>query len=60
MILAENFPNKSIYTQTSNPGAKSDIARYDILFRYGGVYADVDLNVLNPLISLMSIVLSVD
>jgi len=35
--------NASVYNNTSNYGEKSDIARYEILYRFGGVYLDVDI-----------------
>ena len=41
---AENFGliNKKIFDSIDNPGAKSDIFRYEILYRYGGLYVDTD------------------
>lgn len=35
--------NKKIYRKASNWGEKSDILRYEILYRYGGVYLDCDV-----------------
>tara|TARA_R110002110_G_scaffold53643_3_gene154665 strand:- start:1286 stop:2026 length:741 start_codon:yes stop_codon:yes gene_type:complete len=37
----DKFPNKNI-EKTKNYGQKSDILRYDILKKYGGVYVDID------------------
>ena len=34
--------NASIFNRASNLGAKSDIFRYEILYRFGGVYVDID------------------
>lgn len=34
--------NRKIYDETSNYGSKSDIARYEILYRIGGLYVDTD------------------
>jgi mannosyltransferase OCH1-like enzyme len=34
--------NKEMFDATSNYGEKSDIWRYEILERYGGLYADID------------------
>lgn len=34
--------NKELYDGTTNMGSKSDILRYEILYRYGGVYVDTD------------------
>jgi len=41
---AENFGlvNKKIYNTTNNYGIKSDIFRYEILYRHGGLYTDTD------------------
>lgn len=40
--------NKEIYEATQNYGAKSDIARYEILYRFGGLYVDMDFECLQP------------
>jgi mannosyltransferase OCH1-like enzyme len=37
-----------IFHKTANYGAKSDIARYEILNKYGGIYADTDFECLKP------------
>jgi mannosyltransferase OCH1-like enzyme len=34
--------NRSLYDSTKNIGFKSDIARYEILYKYGGIYIDTD------------------
>ena len=34
--------NKDLYAETDSFGHKSDMLRYEILKRYGGLYADVD------------------
>jgi len=41
---AENFGliNKKMYDTIPNYGVKSDIFRYEILYRYGGLYVDTD------------------
>ena len=44
-----NLVNQRYYDEESNYGAKSDIFRYEILYRYGGVYLDVDIVLLKPL-----------
>lgn len=41
--------NKKWYDQTDNYGFKSDIARYEILYRFGGVYVDTDYECFRPL-----------
>jgi len=49
------FDNKEIYNQTTNFGAKSDILRYAILKKYGGMYIDTDFECLHNFDSLHSI-----
>ena len=48
----EAFPwtgiNKHLYTLAWNYGMKSDILRYEILWHYGGIYADVDVECIKP------------
>ena len=34
--------NRNLYDSTNNIGFKSDIARYEILYKYGGIYIDTD------------------
>eukprot|EP01036_Dinobryon_divergens_P024599 gene24599-33067_t len=41
--------NRRIYDRAKNFGMKSDIARYEILHRFGGVYVDLDIEFLRPL-----------
>lgn len=45
-----NFPfyNKTLYDASKNYGERSDIARYEILHRYGGLYLDVDFECIKP------------
>jgi len=43
-----NLVNKDIYNAATNWGEKSDIARYEILFRFGGLYIDTDFECLQP------------
>lgn len=47
---AARFPfiNKQLFEQAQNPGEKSDIWRYEILFQFGGLYVDVDYECLQP------------
>lgn len=40
--------NRAFFEQETNWGAKSDIARYEILHQFGGVYVDVDFKCLHP------------
>lgn len=37
-----NMVNKEAFNETPNKGQKSDIWRYEILYRYGGLYVDTD------------------
>lgn len=41
--------NKEFYDATTNYGVKSDILKWEIIYRYGGVYVDVDYEPLAPL-----------
>lgn len=45
------FPlyNQEFYDETKNYGTKSDILRWELLYRFGGVYLDMDYECLNPL-----------
>ncbi len=49
MIDNLELVNKDAYYCTSNLGYKSDIARYEILNKFGGVYADTDFECLGKL-----------
>jgi len=46
----ETFPfyNKTLFDAATNYGQKSDIWRYEILYRYGGLYVDTDFFALKP------------
>ena len=41
--------NQEFYDATDNYGVKSDILRWELLHRYGGVYIDMDYECLQPL-----------
>lgn len=41
--------NQQFYDETTNYGMKSDIARLEIIYRFGGVYIDIDVEALAPL-----------
>ena len=43
------------YARASNYGEKSDIARYEILRKFGGVYVDCDFEPLKPLDALLGV-----
>lgn len=44
-----NLKNKKFYDKAQNYGERSDIARYEILYRFGGVYLDVDFECVRSL-----------
>jgi hypothetical protein len=41
--------NKAIFDASTNWGEKSDIARYEIVYRYGGLYVDTDYESVKPM-----------
>ena len=45
------FPlyNQQFYDASENYGTKSDILRWELLYRFGGLYVDTDYECLNPL-----------
>ena len=51
-IVAFGLYNQEMYDEAENYGEKSDIARYEILERFGGVYVDIDFECLQPLDAL--------
>ena len=44
-----NLEYQDLYDKSRSYPAKSDIARYEILYRYGGVYRDMDVKCYRPL-----------
>ncbi|MFC1845669.1 glycosyltransferase family 32 protein [Candidatus Dependentiae bacterium] len=48
-IEALNLQNDSCYHAAVNYGERSDIARYEILYQFGGVFADIDMECLKPI-----------
>jgi len=48
-ILKLGLVNERKFLQAKNPGVKSDIARYEILFKFGGIYVDTDFEALKPI-----------
>lgn len=48
MIEGLDLVNKAQYDASTNYGQKADIARYEILYRFGGVYVDIDFECLQP------------
>ena len=44
-----NVEHLNVYSKKINPGYRSDILRYTILKKYGGIYVDTDFECLKPL-----------
>ncbi len=44
-----NLQNKHLFDAAKNYGEKSDVFRYEILYRYGGTYLDTDYQCIQPL-----------
>jgi mannosyltransferase OCH1-like enzyme len=42
-ILAENFPSEDLFLLARSYAEQADIARYEIIHRYGGLYIDTDI-----------------
>ena len=49
--VKELFPlyNQQFYDQNDGMGVKSDLLKWEIIYRFGGVYTDVDFECLRPL-----------
>ncbi len=45
--------NQQFYDETKNYGVKSDIARLEIIYRFGGIYADMDVECLRSFDELL-------
>lgn len=43
------FENRGFYDRANNYGEKSDILKWEIVYRFGGVYVDTDFECLQPL-----------
>jgi len=48
-IEALHLENKACYNAAINYAERSDIARYEIIYRFGGVYADIDMECVKPI-----------
>ena len=51
---ANELKNHKAFDVATNYGEKSDILRYELLFRHGGVYADVDFECIRSFDELLS------
>lgn len=47
-ILETELHNGKQFLQAKNPAIKSDLARYELLYKFGGIYADTDFEALKP------------
>lgn len=50
-----NFPEKHLLEKCANLGIKSDILRYVILYKFGGLYVDTDMECLRPFDDLIKL-----
>lgn len=46
--------NRDYFDAADNPGMKADIWRYEIIYKYGGVYVDCDMECRRPIDNLIS------
>jgi mannosyltransferase OCH1-like enzyme len=51
--LPDDLVRKEAYERLRNPAERSDIIRLEVLFRFGGVYADTDVECLRPIDPLL-------
>jgi len=47
-----DLQNRQYFEEETNYGAKSDILRYELLYKFGGVYIDIDIEVVKSLTQL--------
>jgi inositol phosphorylceramide mannosyltransferase catalytic subunit len=47
-VASLGLRNQKLFDEAKNYGEKADIARYEILNRYGGLYVDIDIECLRP------------
>ena len=48
-IIKENFTSLDLYKNAKSYAERADIMRYEILYKYGGVYLDTDVDCIKPL-----------
>ena len=54
-LKGEEFINKDIILDKSlNPGLRADALRLEILYKYGGIYIDIDMALVQPLDTMFS------
>jgi hypothetical protein len=55
-FIARYYPEHvALYTRQSYPAWKSDLVRYLLMYKYGGVYIDVDMRLLLPLHDIVNL-----
>jgi inositol phosphorylceramide mannosyltransferase catalytic subunit len=47
-VAMMDLPNRALFDSMTNYGPKSDLLRYEILRKYGGLYVDTDFECLKP------------
>jgi inositol phosphorylceramide mannosyltransferase catalytic subunit len=53
-LTEDNFSNLAYINMTKSYAQKADIMRYEILYRYGGIYLDIDFEIIRCLDALMT------
>jgi mannosyltransferase OCH1-like enzyme len=53
-VAQQQLYNQQFYDATDNFGTKSDILRWEIIYRFGGIYVDMDMECLRSLDELLS------
>jgi mannosyltransferase OCH1-like enzyme len=53
-LTPDNFTTLPYIQKATSYAQKADIMRYEILYRYGGIYLDIDFQLLKPLDSLLT------
>lgn len=48
-----NMTNRTLFNAIKNHGIRSDIFRYEIIYKYGGMYLDTDFKCIKPFDDLM-------
>ena len=41
-VAGEEWNSEDLLAQATNPAMRSDVLRLEILYKYGGIYADID------------------
>ena len=53
-ITHDNFVNYELILKSSSYAQKADIMRYEILYRHGGIYLDIDMEVFKNITPLLT------